>query len=251
MPGRFGDAVPQRPRAHRPGNLARGAMGELPLAVGFDGLQERVGDAHRVVGVLARNREVGFRLPIGVESWKLDVAIALAGELDDPLDVILRQLGLPGGNDLAAQFGVRLGIEGAVSLGVAVEAGAHHGVEVPVGEPRACDERGDLLLLAHLPGDKVLDVRVVYVDRHHLGGAPCGAARLDGPRRPIADLEARHQPPPDRGSPSPRTCEKLDPVPEPYLKRRASRTQRSMMPPSFTRSSETLWMKQACGCGRS
>ena len=57
------------------------------------------------------------------------------------------------------------------------------------------------------------------------------------------------RPPPDSFSPSPRSLEKFDPVPEPYLNSRASRTQRSMMPPSFTRSSETDWMKQACGCG--
>jgi hypothetical protein len=58
-------------------------------------------------------------------------------------------------------------------------------------------------------------------------------------------------PPPDNGSFSPRRAEKLLPVPEPYLKRRASRTQRSMMPPSLTRSSAIDWMKQACGWGRS
>ena len=58
-------------------------------------------------------------------------------------------------------------------------------------------------------------------------------------------------PPPESGSFSPRRLEKLVPVPEPYLKRRASRTQRSMIPPSLTRSSATDWMKQACGCGRS
>ena len=45
-------------------------------------------------------------------------------------------------------------------------------------------------------------------------------------------------PPPDSFSPSPRSLEKFEPVPEPYLNRRASRTHRSMMPPSFTRSSE-------------
>ena len=56
-------------------------------------------------------------------------------------------------------------------------------------------------------------------------------------------------PPPDRLSPSPRMRLKLDPVPDPYLNRRASRTHRSMIPPSFTRSSLTDWMKQACGCG--
>ncbi len=56
-------------------------------------------------------------------------------------------------------------------------------------------------------------------------------------------------PPPDKGSFSPRRLEKFVPVPEPYLNSRASRVHKSMMPPSFTRSSETLWMKQACGCG--
>ena len=57
------------------------------------------------------------------------------------------------------------------------------------------------------------------------------------------------RPPPESFSFSPRRFEKLVPVPEPYLKRRASRVHRSMMPPSPTRSSRTPWMKHACGCG--
>ena len=56
-------------------------------------------------------------------------------------------------------------------------------------------------------------------------------------------------PPPDSFSFSERSLEKLEPVPEPYLKRRASRTHRSMMPFSPTRSSSIDWMKQACGWG--
>ena len=56
-------------------------------------------------------------------------------------------------------------------------------------------------------------------------------------------------PPPPSFSFSPRSMEKFEPVPEPYLNRRASRTHRSMMPPSLTRSSCDDWMKQACGCG--
>src|SRR5260221_13283443 len=55
--------------------------------------------------------------------------------------------------------------------------------------------------------------------------------------------------PPDSRSPSPRRREKFEPVPEPYLNRRASRTHRSMMPPSLTRSSAIAWMQQAGGCG--
>src|SRR6267143_7243292 len=72
-------------------------------------------------------------------------------------------------------------------------------------------------------------------------------------RSPILrnDIRPLDLPPPERGSPSPRRLEKFEPVPEPYLKMRASRTQRSMMPPSLTRSSLIDWMKQACGAGRS
>ncbi len=64
-------------------------------------------------------------------------------------------------------------------------------------------------------------------------------------------MRPEERPPPESGSPSPRRAEKLVPVPEPYLKTRASRIQRSMMPPSFTRSSLIDWMKQAWGWGRS
>ena len=70
-------------------------------------------------------------------------------------------------------------------------------------------------------------------------------------RSPILrnDISPEERPPPESRSPSPRSAEKFEPVPEPYLNRRASRTHRSMMPPSLTRSSRTPWMKQACGCG--
>src|SRR5574338_592905 len=63
------------------------------------------------------------------------------------------------------------------------------------------------------------------------------------------DIRPDDLPPPERRSPSPRSNEKLEPVPEPYLNNRASRTHKSMIPPSLTRSSLIDWMKQACGCG--
>ena len=52
-------------------------------------------------------------------------------------------------------------------------------------------------------------------------------------------------PPPDSPSVEPLRLEKFVPVPEPYLNNRASLTQRSMIPPSLTRSSSTLCIKQA------
>ena len=65
----------------------------------LDGAQEAVADADGVVGVLAGDAEVGLRLPVGVEGRELDMPIPLTGELDDPLDVVLGQRGLPGGDD--------------------------------------------------------------------------------------------------------------------------------------------------------
>ena len=59
------------------------------------------------------------------------------------------------------------------------------------------------------------------------------------------------RPPPLSGSFSPRRLLKQVPVPEPYLNSRASRVQRSMIPPPPTRLSSTDWMKHAWGCGRS
>ena len=61
------------------------------------------------------------------------------------------------------------------------------------------------------------------------------------------DITPDETPPPERFSPSPLKFEKLVPVPEPNLKSRASLTQRSIMPPSFTRSSSMDCMKHACG----
>ena len=66
-------------------------------------------------------------------------------------------------------------------------------------------------------------------------------------RSPILrkDISPEDFPPPDNGSFSPRSLEKLVPVPDPYLNNRASRTHKSIIPPSLTRSSSTDWMKQA------
>ena len=63
------------------------------------------------------------------------------------------------------------------------------------------------------------------------------------------DNKPLEMPPPDSDSREARTFEKFEPVPEPYLKSLASRVTRSMMPPSFTRSSSMLRMKQAWGWG--
>ena len=97
------------------------------------------------------------------------------------------------GLDLAPQHRVLLRIEAVVARALAVHAGLQDRLEVLLVDLRAGDERGDLLLLDHLPVDELLDVGMVGVDDHHLGGAARGAARLDGAGRAVADLEEAHQ----------------------------------------------------------
>ncbi len=192
VPGRLGDTLPEGGGADGLRHLAGRALGQRPVAIAFDRPKEFVGDTHRVVGVLARDRCVGLRLPVGVEGRKLEVAITLTGELNGALDVVFRQLGLAGVDDGASQPDVPLRIERTVAL--VVEAGLHDRIEMPAGQPRSRHQRGDLLLLEHLPGDELLDVGVVDIDGHHLGGAPRRAARLDGAGGAIAHLEEGHEP---------------------------------------------------------
>ena len=58
---------------------------------------------------------------------------------------------------------------------------------------RAGDEGGNLLLLAHLPGDVFFDIGMIDIDDDHFGGAARGAARLDGAGGAVADLQEAHQ----------------------------------------------------------
>ncbi len=76
---------------------------------------------------------------------------------------------------------------------LAIDAGLHDRGDVLLHHQRAGDKGGDLLLLLHLPADIGLDIRVIDVDHHHLGGAPGGAAGFDRAGGAVADLEEAHQ----------------------------------------------------------
>ena len=195
-PGGEADLLPQLARLHGLGDLAGlGAPGQVPFAVGLDGFEELVGDAHRVVGVLPGDGEIGLAVPVGVvdREIEVDVGVALARELDDALDQVVRHVAAPRELDLALERGVLLGLEAVVAGALAVHAGLDDGLEVLLVDLGAGDQRRDLLLLLHLPVDELLDVGVVGVDDHHLGRAARGAAGLDGARGAVADLEEGHQ----------------------------------------------------------
>src|SRR6185312_10179005 len=66
QPGGLADLLPEVARLQRLVHLAVGAADQVPVAVLLHCLDEVVGDAHGVVGILAGDGEVGVGIPIGV-----------------------------------------------------------------------------------------------------------------------------------------------------------------------------------------
>ncbi len=192
-PGGVADLLPEVAGLESLGDLLGGAADQIPVAVGFHRAQEVVLQRHRIVGVLAGDGEVGFRIPVGVVDVERDLLVALPGELDHALDVVVGHQAAARELDLAAEGRVLLGIEAVVAAAFAVHAGLHHGLEVLLVDLGAGDQRRDLLLLLHLPVDIGLDVGMVGIDHDHLGRTTRGAARLDRTGGAVADLEEAHQ----------------------------------------------------------
>ena len=69
------------------GHFPVGAPNKRPVRIRFDRLQERIRDPHRIVGILARNLNIGFRIPVCIIGWKFDRGKALTRILQDPIDI--------------------------------------------------------------------------------------------------------------------------------------------------------------------
>src|SRR5207249_11826983 len=105
------------------GDLPVGAVDQIAVAVGLDRAQEIVLQRHRIVGVLAGYREVGLRIPFGVKNRKIDLLVALAGELDDALDHGVGDHGAARQFYFAAERRVLFRVETVVAASFAVDAG--------------------------------------------------------------------------------------------------------------------------------
>ena len=86
------DLFPKIARLHRFRDLVAVAVGEVPVLVVDDRLQEFIRHAHGVVGVLARDRQISFAVPIGVVNGEVDIFEALARKLDDAPDIVVRHI---------------------------------------------------------------------------------------------------------------------------------------------------------------
>ncbi len=201
-----------------------------------------VGDADRVVRVLARDREVALRVPVELVDGDLDLPEALLGEPDHAHHVAHRDLEAP---RLRHRLAQRRGSWCGRSASSSFLVGPQHDFITAFkrGSASCCPRRGPR---PSAPRSTFQSTNVSMSGWSTSRQTIFAARRVVPPdliapaaRSPIFrnDMRPDDLPPPERGSFSPRRRLKFVPVPEPYLKRRASRTQRSMMPPSSTRSS--------------
>ncbi len=113
--------------------------------------------------------------------------------MDDALDKGVGGLGAAGELDLALEGRVFFRVETIVALAFAVHAGLEHRLHVLAQNFGPGDQHGHLFLFLDLPVDEGFDIGVIDVDHHHLGGAAGGAARFDGARGAVADLQEGHE----------------------------------------------------------
>ena len=192
-PSGVADLIPEVTGADGLNNPVLGAADQLPVGILLHGLQKGVGDADRVVGVLAGDGVVGLRIPVGVIGRELDAGVALLGVVQHALDVGLGDRDLLGLADRLFQRGVLGGVIG-IRLGpVPCLDRVEQKVELLLVHLGAGDDGGHLLLFEHLPVDEILDIGVVGVDDHHLGRPAGGAAGFDGAGCTVPDLEEPHQ----------------------------------------------------------
>ena len=192
-PGGMAHLLPQVARLDRPCHLAVCAAEQVPVGVILHRLQERIRDPDRVVGVLARNARISFRIPVGVICRKFDRFVALSRVVKNALDIGLRNGGPFRGSDRGLEALVphridRIGFRTVPRLDC-----REYAVELALVDLRAGHYGGNFLLLDDLPVDEVLDVGMIGVNDHHLGRAPGGATRLDGAGCSVADLQKAHQ----------------------------------------------------------
>ena len=135
--------------------------------------------------------EVGLRLPVGVVGREIDMAIALAGELDDPLDVVLRTA-RPGGRRMISRRSARflLRIEALIAFGL-----RRRGRPCIIALRCWLASREPATRAATFCSSSIFQAMKSSMSGwststdHHLGGAPRRAARLDGAGGAVADLE--------------------------------------------------------------
>ncbi|GBD16880.1 hypothetical protein HRbin26_01790 [bacterium HR26] len=186
LPGRLSDQVPQVAGLDRLGDAAIGPPAQVPVPVVEHGLDELVGDPHRVVGVLAGDRGVGLAVEVGRvaggdQCGNLLLLLGLpADELLDVrvVDIDHDHLGRParGAAALDGASGAVEDLEEAHQAGRGASAGERLAFGPDLGEVRA---RARAVLedarLAHHQVEDPTGVDQVVLDRLDEAGVRGGA----------------------------------------------------------------------------
>ena len=187
------DVFPQLAGLDRFRDLAVCTADQFPICVFTDSFQERIGYTDRVVRVLAGNRCVSFRIPVGVVCGELDRGVALTRIVQNALDIRLGDRNLFRGADRLLQAVVDLGVIGIGFGAIPATDRIEHTVQHLLVHFRASYDGRNLLLFLDLPVDELFDIGVIRVTDHHLGRAARCAAGLDRASCAVTDLQEAHQ----------------------------------------------------------
>ena len=170
-------------------HLAVDTADQRPVGIVFDRLQKRIGDAHGIVGILARDRQIRVRIPIGVIGRKFDRGIALPGILQHALDVTFRDHRLFRRADGCLQTCIHRRVQRIRFAPVPSPNCRKNIVQTRLMQFGTGNQRCNLLFFNHLPVDEFLNIGVIHIADHHFRSPPGCAARLDRPCRAVADFQ--------------------------------------------------------------
>ena len=185
--------LPQITSFDRFGDFAVLAADQFPVGVVFDGLEEGVGHTDRVVRVLARDRGIGFAIPVGVVGRELDRGIALLCVVENAFDVSLWDCGLFRVADRRFQRWVDGWVVGAFFGAIKGANRREDAIELFFVHLRAGDDGRDLLFFDDLPVDEFFNIRVVGIDDHHLRCSTGCPARFDRAGCAITNFQEAHE----------------------------------------------------------
>ena len=192
-PSGVADGFPQIARFDCLGDFAVSPVDQVPIRIGLNSLEERISHTNRVVGVLARDRVIGFGVPICVIGREFDAVVALLCVIQHALDVCFWNCAFFRITDRGLEARVFGWIDGIFKCPVPRFNRRENFVELTLMHLGPGDDGCNFLLLQHLPVDVLFYIGVVGINDHHLSRATCGAAGFDGTGCTVTNFQKAHQ----------------------------------------------------------
>ena len=190
VPSRLANISPKLLSSNGPHRLAVGSRHQIPISIILDRIKELIGHPNRVVAVLTRNRNISLRLITSIKGWELNRGKSILSQLNRSLNVIgrnLRQLRLSNRSPKSL-IGSRVRMNLAVNI-----ASPNNRIDMSLIQLGTSDQRGNLLLLFHLPVNKLFNIWMINIQANHLRGTSSGSTRLNRTRRSVTNSQEAHQ----------------------------------------------------------